>query len=138
MKDNAIYITDDDLLHLRRLLASKGKLDGRDKQHLRDLQRELDRAAVVPAREIPPYVLTMHSRFRLKNLDTGDVAEYTLVYPGEADISKGKLSVLAPIGTALLGYQELDTIEWQVPAGLKRFRIEQILYQPEAAEAHAS
>ncbi len=137
MKDKPIFITDTDLRRLRRLLESKGKLEGRDKQHLRDLKNELDRAAVLPGSEIPHYVLTMHSRFRLKDLDTGDVGEYTLVYPGEADISRGKLSVLAPIGTALLGYQELDTVEWRVPAGLKRFQIEQILYQPEASEQPA-
>lgn len=135
MKDKPILITDEDLLHLRRLLASKGKLEGQDKAHLRDLKAELDRAVVVSAKEVPPHVLTMRSRFRLRDLDTGDVAEYTLVYPGEADISRGKLSVLAPIGMALLGYQELDTVEWRVPAGLKRFRIEQILYQPQASEA---
>ena len=135
MREQPIYITDDDLLRLRSLLASKGKLEGRDKHSLNDLKKELDRAIVVSAEEIPSYVLTMHSRFRLKDLDTGDVAEYTLVYPGEASINQGKISVLAPIGMALLGYQELDTVEWQVPVGLKRFRIEQILYQPEAAEA---
>ena len=137
MREQPIYITEDDLLRLRSLLASKGKLEGRDKHYLSDLKKELDRAIVVSAGEIPSYVLTMHSRFRLKDLDTGDVAEYTLVYPGEASINHGKISVLAPIGMALLGYQELDTIEWHVPVGLKRFRIEQILYQPEAAEAYA-
>jgi regulator of nucleoside diphosphate kinase len=137
MKDKAIFITDNDLLRLRRLIETKGKLEGRDKQYLTDLKNELDKAVVLPTGEVPPYVVTMDSRFRLKDLDTGAVAEYTLVYPGKADISQGRLSVLAPIGTALLGYQELDTVEWHVPAGLKRFRIEQILYQPEAAEACA-
>ena len=137
MRDKPIFITDDNLHRLRRLLESKGKLEGRDKQYLRDLRNELDRAVVVSASEIPSYVLTMHSRFQIKDLDSGKVAEYTLVYPGEAEISQGKLSVLAPIGTALLGYQELDTVEWRVPAGLKRFRIERILYQPEASEVHA-
>lgn len=135
MKDQTIFITDDDMLRLRRLLETKGKLEGQDKQHLRDLKSELDRADVVPVGDIPPYVVTMHSRFRLKDLDTGTVGEYTLVFPGEADIRQGKLSVLAPIGTALLGYQELDTVEWTVPAGRKRLRIEKILYQPEIAEA---
>ncbi len=136
MRDKTIIITDDDMLRLRRLLETRGKLEGSDKEHLRDLKKELDRADVVPAGDIPSYAVTMHSRFRLKDLDTGKVGEYTLVYPGEADISQGKLSVLAPIGTALLGYQELDSIEWKVRAGLKRLRIEQILYQPEIAEAN--
>jgi len=71
-----------------------------------------------------------------QNLDTDELAEYTLVFPGSADIRRGRLSVLAPIGTALLGCQEFDTIEWKVPVGVKRFRIDRILYQPEAAEAY--
>lgn len=135
MRDQTIFITDDDMIRLRRLLETKGKLNGGSKQHLRDLKNKLDEATVVPADEIPSYVVTMRSRFRLKDLDTGTVGEYTLVYPGEANISQGKLSVLAPIGMALLGYQELDTVEWTVPAGRKRLRIEQMLYQPEVEEA---
>lgn len=137
MRDKPIYLTSDDMIRLRRLLESRGSLEGPDRRHLMDLKKELDRAIVLPAREIPHYVVTMHSKFRLKDLDTGEEGVYTLVYPGEADISQGKLSVLAPIGTALLGYRELDTVEWHVPAGLKRFRIEQILYQPEASEVPA-
>ena len=135
MRDNkSIYVTEEDLLQLRRLLTSKGRLEGHDKQYLRDLKDELDRAVVVPRKDMPHRVLTMDSRFLLKDLDTGDVAEYTLVSPGQADIRRGKLSVLAPIGTALLGYQESDTVEWHVPAGIKRFKIERVLFQPEAAE----
>ncbi len=57
---------------------------------------------------------------------------YTIVYPEEADIEHDRLSVLAPIGTALLGYRVGDEIAWEVPAGMKKIRIEQIIYQPEA------
>lgn len=135
MKRKEIYLTDTDQRRLKGLLASKGKLDGRDERNLSDLQYELERAKVVPAAEIPQDVVTMNTRFRLRDIDTGLIAEYTLVFPGEADISKGYLSILAPIGTALLGYRELDTVEWNVPAGLKRFRVEEVLYQPEAEAA---
>lgn len=138
MEDKTITISENDLSYLRGLLATKGKLDGGDKRYLRALKEKLDHADIVSAEEIPAYVVTMHSRFRLKDLDTGTVGEYTLVYPGEADISQGKVSVLAPIGTALLGYQELDTIESRVPVGQKRFRLEQILEQPEVEEAQAA
>ena len=58
---------------------------------------------------------------------------YSLVFPNEADLSQGKISVLAPIGTAMLGYQAGEIIEWDVPAGLKRFKVEEVLYQPEGA-----
>lgn len=136
MNERTIYITDYDLHRLRALLDARGRLDGRDKQHLRDLRGELNRAVVVPSTEIPPDVITMNSRFRLHDLDTDAVAEYTLVFPGRADIGKGMLSVLAPVGTALLGRRELDEVTWAVPIGQKRFRIEAILYQPEAAEEY--
>ncbi len=138
MKEKNIMITADDAHHLRELLKSRGRLDGADKQHLRDLAGELDRASIVPAGEIPPWVVTMHSTFRLTDLDTGLESDYTLVYPGQANLSRGRLSVLAPVGTALLGYQELDTIEWPVPAGTKRIRIEKVISQPEAARGVAA
>ena len=133
MTDQPIFITDDDLSRLRSLLGTKGELRGEKKRHLRELRNELDRAIAVSDGKIGTSVITMNSKFRLKDLDTGHEAEYVLCYPGEADINRGKLSVLAPIGTALLGYKELDVVAWHVPAGLKRFRIEQILYQPQAA-----
>ena len=82
---------------------------------------------------VPPHVVTLGSRVRLRDLDTGDVGEYTLVLPGRADFRAGRVSVLAPVGTALLGQQEDDVVEWVVPAGRKRFRIEAVMYQPERA-----
>lgn len=75
----------------------------------------------------------MNSTFRLRDVDTDQEAVYTLVFPGDADSARGKVSILAPIGTAVLGYKIGDMIEWEVPAGRKRFKVEQIVYQPEAA-----
>jgi regulator of nucleoside diphosphate kinase len=75
----------------------------------------------------------MRSRVRLKDLVSGETNIYSLVFPKEADFNQGKISVLAPIGTAILGYRKGDTIEWQVPSGLRRLRVDEILYQPEAA-----
>jgi regulator of nucleoside diphosphate kinase len=59
--------------------------------------------------------------------------ELSLVYPGEANLAKKRLSVLSPIGTAILGYGEGDRIEWEVPSGLAKIHIRKVLYQPEAA-----
>jgi regulator of nucleoside diphosphate kinase len=75
----------------------------------------------------------MRSRVRLSDLNTGQEVVYTLVFPSEANFDDGKISVLAPIGTAMLGYREGSIIEWQVPSGLRRLKVEEILYQPEAA-----
>ena len=75
----------------------------------------------------------MNSVVRLRDLDSGETEEYELVYPADADMAHNRISVLAPIGTAILGYRLGDVIEWPVPAGLRRLRVEEVLYQPERA-----
>jgi regulator of nucleoside diphosphate kinase len=107
--------------------------DSKDREYLDKLQEELDRGKVVPASEIPKDVVTMNSRARLVDLDSGETEELTLVFPENADISQARISVLAPIGTAMLGYKVGDVFEWEVPAGKRRLKVEEIVYQPEAA-----
>lgn len=97
------------------------------------LDTELERATVVDPGVIPATVVTMNSRVILRNLDTAEELTLSLVYPEDADASAGSVSVLAPVGTAILGYVEGDVIEWPVPSGVRRLRIEKVLYQPEAA-----
>lgn len=105
----------------------------RDHDDVRELVAELQRASVVPSSEIPSDVVTMNSTARLLDLDQGTTLEYTLVYPEDADFAKGRISVLAPIGAAMLGYRVGDEIEWVVPGGLRRLRVLEIVFQPEAA-----
>ena len=100
---------------------------------LSGLQGELDRGTVVDQAEVPRRVVTMRSRVKIRDLDTGEVERFTLCYPDEANVTSGWLSVLAPLGTALLGTRAGQTITIQVPRGQRRLRIERILYQPEAA-----
>jgi regulator of nucleoside diphosphate kinase len=97
------------------------------------LQQELDRAQVVASIDVPATVVTLDSRVRLRNLDTGEDEMYTLVLPQNSDFARKRISVLAPIGTAVLGYQVGDVIEWEVPGGKRRLRVEEILFQPERA-----
>lgn len=129
-----IYITEPDRALLSQLITSRQPAH-QDVRLLVDLKEELERAVVVRSQEVPPQVVTLNSRVRLTDLDTGDVGEYTLVLPGRADFRAGKVSVLAPAGTALLGQQEGDVVGWVMPAGRKRFRIEAVTYQPERARA---
>jgi regulator of nucleoside diphosphate kinase len=75
----------------------------------------------------------MNSTFEFRNLGEPETHTFTLVFPDEADLSQGKISVLAPIGTAVLGYKVGDVIRWRVPSGEKHFQISKILYQPEAS-----
>lgn len=126
-----IYMTQQDHDRLNSMLA--GRATGRD--DLKRLEDELDRADIVDAGELPPDVITMHSVVRLRDLDSGECKTYRLVYPSEAGRDDLALSVLAPIGTALLGYRGGDTIEWAVPRGTRRLKVLEVLYQPEAAGA---
>ena len=131
---NRIYISEFDLRRLRELIKVAGQFgEKRVLRYLEELDEELDEAEPVKPEEIAGDVITMNSTFRLQNLDTEEEVVYTLVFPEEADSAHGKISVLAPIGTAVLGYRVGDTVEWEVPAGLKRLRVKEIIYQPEAA-----
>lgn len=128
-----IYITKFDFARLKELLQVGISLNERDRDHLESLQHELDRAHIVDATAIPRNVVTMNSRIRLKEMETGQESIYTLVFPSASNIDQNKISVLAPIGTAILGYRTGDRVDWLVPAGKRTVRIQDILYQPEAA-----
>ena len=132
-KTSSIYVTEPDYHRLSALIETTRERNGVDIQYLNKLESELDRAEIVDPRNIPENVITMRSKVRLKDLVTGQANTYSLVFPTEADFSEGKISVLAPIGTAILGYKSGDTIEWSVPSGLRRLKVDEILYQPEAA-----
>jgi len=106
----------------------------RDKDNFKELIAELNRAVIIDdPKIIPPDVITMNSRFIILDVDTKEEKEYTLVFPKDANSEEGKISILAPIGTAVLGYKAGSTIEWQVPAGKRKIRIKEVLYQPEAS-----
>jgi regulator of nucleoside diphosphate kinase len=133
MESRDIYITQFDLNRLKELLQVGISFSKRDHEALESLQGELDRAHIVEPTAVPPDVVTMNSRVRLKDLETNEEKVYTLVFPSEANLEQQKISILAPIGTAILGYRVGDRVEWRVPGGLKNYRIEEVLYQPEAA-----
>jgi len=136
MEPRDIYITRFDHARLKELLQVGISFMERDRNYLEGLQNELDRAHIVEPIAIPDSVVTMNSRVRLKDMETGEERNYTLVFPSDADIEQSKISILAPIGTAILGYRAGDTVHWLVPAGTRKVRILEILYQPEAAGRH--
>ncbi|MCC6350005.1 MAG: nucleoside diphosphate kinase regulator [Candidatus Eisenbacteria bacterium] len=133
MKEKRITVTEHDALRLRNLIGTLAARRGADRRALEPLRGELDRADIVKPTEVDPRVVTMQSRVRLRDEDSGEELDYTLVYPDFADLESGQLSVLAPIGTAIFGGREGDVVQWNVPAGTRRFRIVQVLFQPEAA-----
>ena len=132
MKKRELYITQRDLTQLQELLEGGGAVHDRDRKDLSVLAEEVKQATIVGPDAIPAKVVTMNTRLRLMDLEARKSFEMTVVFPQYADVDTGKVSVISPVGTAVLGYAEGDTIEWSVPAGKRRLRIEKILFQPEA------
>ncbi len=132
MSPRNIYITAFDLTRLRDVLQARTNVE-RDRDHLDSLENELDRAHVVEPSAVPHDVVTMNSLVRIEDVDTGMENIYTLVFPSDASIPEKKISILAPIGTALLGSRAGATVNWPAPAGMRTVRIKEVLYQPEAA-----
>jgi regulator of nucleoside diphosphate kinase len=132
MKNRDIYITDQDTQQLRNLLETARRFNYYDRTDLAELEAELARAQVIASTEIPPDVITMNSTVYLIDLESGEEMIYTLVFPNEADIEQNKISILAPVGTAMLGYRVGDIVEWPVPGGVSRLSVKEVLYQPEA------
>jgi regulator of nucleoside diphosphate kinase len=136
---NRIYVTKEDMQRLRRLVDNLQASTTADNGNLAALEEELDRAHVVDARRIRPDVITLNSQVRIMDLDSDRVFEYEVVYPNTRGRSSAStLSVLAPLGTALLGYRAGDTIEWSVPRGKRRLKVLEVMYQPEAKSTSAA
>ena len=125
MRNRQLVVTRMDARRLRALLASRADAS-RDHEHLQELDLELERAQVLEHMDVPPDVVTMHTRVRVLDLTSGEKREFVLVYPAEADVAANRISVLAPLGTALLGYREGDEVTWRMPGGMRRLRIERV------------
>ena len=123
-----MYLTQADLDRLFDLVETYSAGPGADR--LQQFERELVRAVVVPRDEIPADIVTMNSRVVFEDETTGERREITLVYPKQADIASGKISVLVPVGTALLGVRIGQSIDWELPNGAKhRYKVVAIPFQ---------
>jgi regulator of nucleoside diphosphate kinase len=124
MADHPIYITREDYAKLR-LLLSVSPTSGRSAL-LDNLRGELDRALVVDPAGIPAGVIAMGSKVEIEDVATGEIEAYTLVFPEQANAEEGRLSVLAPIGTALIGDREGEEVHWNTPGGVRQIRIRRV------------
>ncbi|AHF90071.1 elongation factor GreAB [Opitutaceae bacterium TAV5] len=124
MENNTdLYISRADLLQIRsRLnLISEGK---HDRENLARLQAELDRALIIEDdTAMPDGVVMINSEVRLQDLDTNEAETWTLALPEHADPAARRLSILAPMGAALIGYKAGDVVTWDMPGGVRRLRI---------------
>ncbi len=126
-----IILSTTDAERLERLLDSVDEADFPGKA---DLEAELSRAIVMDAKDIPPKVVTMRSTVRFRIESSSEERCLTLVYPSDVDESGRTISILAPVGSALLGLSEGDEIDWPKPGGgTLRVRIDEVTYQPERA-----
>lgn len=128
-----IYITESDMERLEELLSVAVRLSVRDFHHLENLTKEVMKAEIVKSTDVPNSVVTMNSKVLLKDLERNEQKTYVLVFPKEANVDQNKISVLSPIGTAVLGCRVGHVLKVKTPAGERRMKIEKILYQPEKA-----
>ena len=127
--ERRIIVTELDASRLHRVLEQYAR--GRNAAACEALEDELDVAEVVEPAEVPPDVVTMNSRVRFVDERSGEEHEVTLVYPFAANVDEGRVSILAPIGAALLGLSVGQTIEWPMPGGqIKRVRVVAVSHQP--------
>jgi regulator of nucleoside diphosphate kinase len=133
-----IIMTVADLAEINFAIAAFHKLSERGRAKTKALRSELARAEIVGLGDLPRDVITMNSCAQLLDLDTNEQMEFTLVFPRDANLEKGKMSVLAPLGTAMLGYRVGDEFEWIVPYGLRRLKVTAVRFQPESALAMAA
>ena len=98
-----------------------------------ELLSELSKAEIVPSEKIDKDVVTMNSEVKLFFENTQKEQSFKIVYPQDANLKENKISIFSPIATALIGYKIGDEIEWIVPGGMTKIKIEDLIYQPEAA-----
>lgn len=133
MKKRTIIMTDADHEELSSAIRAADKFSERSRTEMRPLAAELARAEIVEADKIPADVITMNSQAELLDLGTDERMEFTLVFPIDADIEASKISVLTPLGTAMLGYRVGEEFEWNVPYAIRRLKVIAVRFQPEAA-----
>lgn len=133
MNHTPIYLSRHDYTRLRLLLATA--LHSHASAALKKLREELDRAAVIDPAAFPADVVTMDSTVEFEDLGTGEIEAYTITFPDRADIARQRLSILAPIGTALLGCRAGDIVKWSTPGGIRQLKVRRVTAAPAPAAA---
>jgi len=127
-----ITVTQVDFNRLTKLIQTLQNNNSVDPQYLQFLSVELQNAVKIDSKLITPNFVTMNSVMNVVFLDSGKTMELRLVYPENANFTKGLISVLSPLGCALLGYKAQDEVIFKAPKGVQKVRIEKVIYQPEA------
>lgn len=131
MKTKDIYITEHDLQRLKKLLNDLSQESHHKDFSIQELKGEMNRALVVSPKEVPENVITMNSRVLMRDVESGKDMTLWLVFPDKMDAVKNPVSILSPLGTAMIGYKVGDVFTWESPKGMKQVEVLDILYQPE-------
>ena len=124
MNETPIHLTREDYDRLRLLVTIA--LHTSSNATLAKLRDELDRAFVLESEAQREGLVTLESRVVFEDLSTGEIEDYILTFPDRANVDEKRLSILAPIGTALIGYREGDLVSWETPGGVRRLKIRQV------------
>ncbi len=131
---NPPLLTEDDFMNLLEMVErSKTRAFRLEDPAMGMLQVKLRRSLAVPTERMPADVVTMNSRVCVRDMATGETMAFTVTYPDRANQAEGNISVLSPVGLALLGRRVVDVVTCDTPNGARRLRIAKMLYQPEAA-----
>ena len=122
-----------DLTRIQTCLKEAMQVNAIRKMEAATRIKEIQSASVVDPESIPSNVVTMNSIVQISFLNTKKTVEFQIVYPNQANVKENKISIFSPIATALIGYKAGDEIDWVVPAGITKIKIDAIVYQPEAA-----
>ena len=131
MATDRVRLTEHDSQRLQGLVHGRAPLDGRDDGTLARLEERLEEAEVLPAAHVGPDLVTMDSDVRVTDLATGETFAFRVVFPRQANASAGRISVLAPLGLAVLGRTVGEEVESPVPSGVRRLRIDALMGRPE-------
>jgi regulator of nucleoside diphosphate kinase len=136
MNHTPIYISRDDYTKLRLLLATA--LYSNSNGALQKLREELDRAAIIDTTAFPADVVTMESTVEFEDLATSEIEEYTITFPDRADVERKRISILAPIGTALIGCRVGDIVKWTTPGGIRQLKVRRVALPTNSSGASAA
>lgn len=137
MNHTPIYISRDDYAKLRLLITTA--LHSKASAALTKLGQELERAAIIDPAAIPADVVTMESTVQFEDLHSSEIEEYTITFPDRANVEEKRISILTPIGTALIGCRVGDIVNWFTPGGIRQLKVRRVMAAvPLAAPATSS
>lgn len=134
ISSDSVTLSINDIQRLESLLTRAELGQGGDlPPHLSSLSQRMEVCLETEPTSVPADVVTMNSRVRLQDIEGGSEFEYELVFPRSASPEEGRISVLTPLGAALIGARVGESIEVSTPRTTRRLKVVELVFQPEAA-----